>query len=252
MTSQRAFREALLNPAAPVPDGLCDGKGQSAGRRYAVYRNNVTVSLKEAMVTAFPLVRKIIGRQLFDQLATEFVRAHPPRTPLMMAYGAELPRFVENAPAFKHIGYLGDAARLDLAMRASYHAADADPLTAAALSEMEPEDLLQSHFKLALATRILRSPWPLFDIWQYNMVPDAPKPQPVQQDVLITRIDFDPAPLALPAGGADWLAALDAGTPFGAANDLISTRVPEFDLAACLTLALTAQALISPSSKEPK
>ncbi len=53
---QTTLRRAILDPLATVPDGITDDRGRPALRRFAVYRNNVVVSLTEALETAFPVV----------------------------------------------------------------------------------------------------------------------------------------------------------------------------------------------------
>jgi hypothetical protein len=245
MTDQNAFRAALLDPMQPVPDGLIDGADQPAGGRYGVYRNNVVVSLIDAMKAAFPLVRKLIGGQNFDSLVPLYVRAHPPKSPLMMFYGIDFPAFLQAFLPLAHIGYLADAAKIDLGLRMSYHAADVGPFDPSILQTTTPDALMNAHVALAPATQIIKSPWPLFDIWHYNNVDGAPKPSAVAQDILITRPEFDPAPHALPSGAAHWFDAIGEGQSFGKAIETAQTKSPDFDLAAALGIALQTQAFQS-------
>ncbi len=175
---QAMFRRAMLAPDQPVPEGLTDGVGRPAGRRFAVYRNNVAVSLTEALETGFPAIRGLIGEENFKKVAGLYLRAHTPASPLMMQYGADFPQFLSDFQPLSHIGYLADVAQLELALRQSYHAADAAPLDAARLDGLPPERLFAARFTLAPALRLIRSPWPLHAIWAYATQPGAPKPHP--------------------------------------------------------------------------
>ncbi len=242
--SQTEFRAALLDASAPVPNGLLDAGKQPAGRRFSVYRNNVAVSLTEAMQQAFPVISKLLGPQNMDGLSGIFLRQHPPSSPLMMFYGEEFPGFLAGMPQLSHLGYLADIARLELALRHSYHAADSQAVPADALA-VAPEDVLRARLQFAPAMRVIRSEWPIHAIWRYNSEPDAPKPVAQAEDVLITRPEYDPAPHLLPPGGANWIAQLEAGETIGSAFEKTAADTPEFDLGTTLALLLQGGAITS-------
>ena len=240
---QNTFRQALLDPQAPRPAGLADGHGREAGRRFDVYRNNVTVALADALETAFPTIVKLVGAQNFKLLATAYLRQHPPTSPLMMFYGREMPAFLETFGPTKTIGYLPDIARMELALRHSYHAADATPLDATVLQTTPPDTLMASKLALAPATRLIRSKWPIHAIWAFNTLPGAPKPRMAAQDTLILRPDLDPEPHLLPPGGGAFIAALLDQTTFGHAIETATSEDPAFDLSTMLALLLSNNAL---------
>ena len=243
-TSQADFRAAVLDPERAVPHGLTDGSGRPTERRFTVYRNNVTVALMEALRSGFPVLNRLLGAENFDQLARMFARAHPPRSPVMMHYGADMPGFLDGFAPLEHIGYLADVARLELALRRSYHAADATPMDPAHLGSVDPETLMQCRLHLAPAVILVASDWPILDIWRYNTVPDAPKPRSVAQPVLVTRPAFDPAPHALTPAQAQWVQAVLARTTLETAIDQATSCDPEFDLAPLLTLLVQQGALV--------
>ncbi|NOE33289.1 MULTISPECIES: DNA-binding domain-containing protein [unclassified Ruegeria] len=249
--SQSEFRAAMMDASTPVPDGLLDAEAQPAGRRFSVYRNNVAVSLTEAMHQAFPVITKLLGPQNMDGLAGIFLRQHPPSSPLMMFYGEAFPGFLAGMQQLAHLGYLPDIARLELALRRSYHAADSQPAPADALA-VDPEQVMQARLQFAPAMHVIRSDWPIHSIWRFNSEADAPKPQARAEDVLITRPEYDPDPHLLPSGGADWIGHMQNGDTIGAAFEKAAAEAPEFDLGTTLALLLQGGAVTSVTIERPK
>lgn len=239
MTTQTTFHDGLLNPAQPIPDGLTDGQNRPAGRRYGVYRNNVTVSLRDALAEGFPSIVRLIGRDNFDHIARAYLRQTPPTSPLMMHYGAEMPAYLETVEQLAHLPYLADVARIDVAMRQSYHATDSDAIEATALQALDEDTLLKTRFRFAHSLRLLRSKWPAGSIWHYTMR-GGDKPTGTNQDTVILRAEFDPEPHVLGTGAADVLIALQNDAPFGQA---LESAPEDFDLGALLSLLLTQNAI---------
>lgn len=236
--TQNQFRDAILDAAHPVPDGLVDGAGRPAGRRFSVYRNNIAVGLTDALAASFPVIEKLLGEQNFKGVIGIYLRQSLPPTPLIPDYGIDLPEFLAVFPQLSHIGYLADIARLEYALRQSYNAADSTAIDPDALQSLDPEALMAAHFTLAPSLHLIQSPWPIHAIWQMNMQENAPAPPAVAQDVLITRPEFDPAPHLLDTGAATFITALKQGQTLGEAHASTTTTAPEFDLSTALGLLL--------------
>jgi hypothetical protein len=209
--TQADFRAAVLDPGLPVPIGLTDPQGRPAGKRFDVYRNNVAVGLTEALEAGFPVVRKLVGPDFFAAMAGLFLRQHPPASALMMHFGMDLPEFLTNFPPVTHLSYLPDVARIECALRASYHAADALPLLPARLGSLPPERLLAARLTLAPSLRILRSRFSVWSIWSANTHGTALPSYSRAEEFVVLRPEFDPEPHLLPPGAFDFLAALDRG-----------------------------------------
>ena len=179
--SQENFRIALLDPEMARPGGLVDDQGAPAGRRFDVYRNNVTASLTEALEAAFPVLRKLVGEGNFKLLANVYLRKHPPSSPMMMFYGDEMPGFLSDFGPTSQTGYLPDVARLELELRQSYHAGDATLIDPQALQDLSPDRLMAARFEFAPSLKLIQSDWPVYAIWAFNNLPDAPKPEMAAQ-----------------------------------------------------------------------
>lgn len=211
---QAALRRAILDPESATPDGITDAGGRPTQRRFAVYRNNVVVSLTEALEAAFPVVARLVGGEFFRAMAGTFVRAHPPRSPLMMLYGAEFPAFLAAFPPVAHLRYLPDVARLEQALREAYHAADVPPVDPLRLA-LSPAAFAAARLRFAPAVRLIRSAHPIHAIWLAN-TSGGPRPKAAPESVLVTRPALDPVATPL-AGGAAVMQALISGATVGEA-----------------------------------
>lgn len=238
MSAQSLFHAALLDADRDIPSGLIDSAGNVANARFGVYRNTVVVSLRDALTACFPILAKLLGPQNFMQLAGIYRHQYPPKSPLMMFYGDDMPQLLDTFAPLQHIGYLADVARLEIAMRRSYHAADATPIDPAALQQLSAETLTQTVLTFAPATALIQSNWPLYDIWRFNSVADTPAPQAIAQSALITRTQFDPTPHPLTAAQYAWTASVQNGETLGQAYDHATLIEPNFDLSSFLALLL--------------
>lgn len=243
--TQDMFRASLLDAAQPIPEGLIDKDNRPAGSRFNVYRNNVAVSLTEALREGFPIITKLLGQQNMDGLAGLYLRAHPPSSPLMMFYGDAFPDFIAELPQLSHLGYLSDVARLELAMRRAYHAADSAAIDPADLATRAPDVLMATRFTLAPSVQLIQSPWPIHAIWRFNTEEGAPKPAAKAEDVIILRAEFDPLPHLLPVGGGAFVNALLAGSSLGDAHESALNNAADFDPSPILALLLQNGAIVS-------
>lgn len=245
MSDQSAFHAALMDAARPVPEGLRDPAGRPAGKRFDVYRNNVAVSLTRALETGFPVLRKLVGAEFFSAMAGVYLRTHPPTSPLLQQYGQDMPGFLRGFPPAKSLPYLPDIARLELARRRAYHAADCPPFDPARLGALASAELNAARFAFAPACALIRSPHPIWGIWRLNTEAGAPKPQARAENILITRPGFDPVLTPLSAPQAVFVTALMEGQSLSQAL-LRRDAVPgTFDLTQTLGLLLSTAALAS-------
>lgn len=240
---QAEFAKGLLNPATPAPKGVTGPNGRPAGKRYDVYRNNVVVSLTEALASAYPIIRTIVGDEFFDAVAGVYVRKHPPTSPLMIYYGEEFPAFLTRFPPAAHLGYLPDVARVELARRQAYHSSDAKPCSPAKLANLDGSILYDARLVLHPSIRIIWSRYPVFSICRYNSTEDKSPIGEAREITLISRPEAEVMMQNPTEGTATFIESL-LDDPLGVAMDKAKAAQRDFDLAGNLTELLTAGLLV--------
>jgi hypothetical protein len=239
-----AFAPALLDPDRPAPATITRRNGKATTKRYNVYRNNVTVSLINALAAVFPATQCITGVDFFRAVARFHLRATPPTSPLLFEYGRDFPDFIDSYEYAKPMPWLADVARIERAWLDAYHAADAEPLRPQALACLPPERLANTVLIPHPATRIVRSRFPAVSIFTANRTngPVSHVEATEPEDALVTRPGLEVFVRHLPPGGAEFLSRLIAGEPLGTAAAEALAHSPAFELAANIAGMLKAGA----------
>lgn len=229
-----AFVPALLDPEHETPATVVGPNQKAAVKRYNVYRNNVTVSLIDALAAIFPATERITGVEFFRAMARFHVRATPPASPLLFEYGRDFPAFIERYLYAQSMPWLADVARIERAWLDAYHAADIEPLRPQALASIPPERLADVVFVEHPAARVVCSEFPAVSIFAANRseAPVDPIDAVEPQDALITRPGFEVVVRHLPPGGAIFLERLISRATLGQAAASALEASASFDLAA--------------------
>jgi hypothetical protein len=237
----------LLKPGREAPALVCGPAGKAAAKRFAIYRNNVTVSLIDALAAVYPAVQRITGVEFFRAMARFHVRETPPSSPLLFEYGRDFPAFIAHCPYAGAMPWLADVARVERAWLDAYHAVDATPLAPAQLAAVAPKRLSELVFTPHPAARVVRSPFPAVTIFAVNRdsAPVARIDASAAEDALITRAEFDVVVRHLPPGGAVFATCLMAGRPLGDAAALALDASSDFDIASNIAGLIEAGAFTS-------
>lgn len=238
------FASALLDAGQPAPAFLTSATGINDPRRFAVYRNNVTVSLINALRSNFPSIERLVGEEFFAAMAHAYSTANPPRSRLMFEYGADFPQFLETFEPVQPYPYLADVARLEIFWRQAFHEADAPVLDGAVLASIAQDDFPHLTFIRHPATRMLASRHAAGSIFVANR--KAAEPAAIDpssaQTVLVTRPFYDCEVRILESGADEFFSGLLDGDSVRAAVEAAFTISPKFDLPAAIAMLIASGA----------
>lgn len=252
MSAQPDFATALLTDDVDCPPGLTAWNQSDPAQRFAVYRNNVIVSLIDALADTYPVTQELVGEEFFRGMARLYARARPPRAPMLTFYGNDLPAFIETFPPAQAVPYLADVARLEMLRVKAYHAADAASLEMEQLAGLlaDEKQLAQSRFSLHPSIGLLKSNYAVVSLWAAHQTSDI--------DAALSRVDPHSAESALvlragleveisriPLGATRFIEQLQQGIAFGLAAEKGLAADDEFDLAGILGVLIRGGALCS-------
>lgn len=233
---------ASLRDGVPPP-GMTAGRPEETARRLAVYRNNVAVSLTEALRAHFPVVAQLVGDACFAALARLFAAGRLPPSPVLAEWGETFPAFLEGLPALADYPYLADVARIEHARLQAFHAADAPAIDPARLGEADPGRL---RLHLHPSVTLLRLAHPAVSIWAAHQPGAARSPIPPGPEtaLILRERSLAISVRRLGPGDAALIGELRQGKPLLAAAAAARAADPAHDPRPCLLQLMTAGALV--------
>lgn len=211
---QAAFSASIADAELSTPHGVV-----ATTERFSIYRNNVAVSLNEALGQTFPVVKILVGEEFFAGMAQIYVQQNKPTSPLLMEYGDTFGAFIAAFPPAASIPYLADIARLEYAWLCAYHAANAEPAAIDILSAI-PENALDTiTFKLHPSLHLMTSDWPVASIWQVHQesaAPDLSSLKATPEYIMIVRPELDVQVSSVSEASHAFADALRGGMTLGA------------------------------------
>jgi hypothetical protein len=192
-------------------------------RRYAIYRNNMFLSLTAHLRAIFPVTERLGDERFFAYAAHQFILSAPPRASRLVVYGAAFPHFLSRFPACRHAPILAEMAALEWAIHGA--------LTSAQLPFIELAEMTgASTFNLQPSLRFVLSRWPVLGLWAHQSERQQALPRRTSR-IAVVRHDDDIRFFELtPARFAFWR-SLTQGRGIEAAAARALARDARFNLA---------------------
>ncbi|TBW38759.1 DUF2063 domain-containing protein [Siculibacillus lacustris] len=250
---QAAFAAALIDTERPPPEGLIGRDGGPVARRFAVHRAARLAGLIGALEVRHPVVARLVGDAFFTAMAQAFVAAHPPASPLLLAWGDDLPAFLGRFRPSARIPYLADVARLESAWARAHHAAEAVALTPAALDALAPPDRQAATIVAHPSVGLVASDHPVVSIWLAHRRDGDPQPPAawVGEAALVVRPEAEVRVHRLTPGAHALAAALLAGASVAAATAAAKAADESCDADAALADLVQFGAVTGFTSADP-
>ena len=136
--------------------------------RLNVYRNNVTVSLVDALCDIFPVTQTLVGDEFFRASAQVYLENNQPKSPIISEYGSNFSDFIRHFEPAKSLAYLADLAALEYAMLTLTHSEEYETLDHESVSNAFSAADDPSTLKLNIppTTQILASPFAIGSLYR--------------------------------------------------------------------------------------
>jgi hypothetical protein len=190
-TTERALRASAaathLKPGR-LETVLLPSRTLTAAQRIAIYQEMYPLRMRDALASDYPGLEHFLGEK-FRDFVTAYTNAHPSRGYTLNRLGDHVPSFLGRQGRLKPRAFLGNLARLELAITEAFDSRQASVLQAKEFEGIPPAQLGRSRLVTVPSLRLVELSW---NAGEYlDTVRDEnhrhPKPRKSQSFVAIVR-----------------------------------------------------------------
>lgn len=214
---QGDFQDYLLRGAGAIDAHVAGTARVPVSVRLEIYAGAYRARLAEALASTYSALAKLLDAD-FAALAHAYVSTHDSSFFNIRDYGGELADFLARDATYAEVPLLSELARFEWAMTFAFDAADAAPLSVAALGAVPAERWAQLRFTPHPSLVRLALNWNAPQIWQALTSEHERPPAEFASratEWLIWRKGLTSYFRSLDAAEARALDALRGGAPFG-------------------------------------
>jgi hypothetical protein len=186
--------------------------------RLRVYSDAYRLRLIEALQSNYPMLHQVLGDEVFEQLASGYIAAHPSTFKSIRWFGNQLGSYLAASEDWSQHAWLEEFAQWEWAVTMAFDAANAGPLDPSSLSSVDPEDWPQLRFELHPSVHRMQLDWniaAMFKCLVADEMPPEPELNASRSDWLIWRRGLATQYRGLEAPEAFALELLAGGGTFG-------------------------------------
>jgi len=200
----------------------------SARERVEIYANAYFYRVLDVLKEDFPATLGVVGETNFHNLITSYLIEYPPTEPGIQHAGRHLPGFVRTHPLRERWPFIADLARLERCTIEVFHGPDVEPLGAAAMRAVAPDDWPGIRLRTHPNLRILELDWRV-DMVLRAVADGEPWKEPARERVaiMVWRRDLKVQYRELERGECAALTLAQNGAAFAAMCDAIVAEVGE-------------------------
>lgn len=225
---QADFQAYLLdaNKGAAFKKQIVNDKKVGVKKRLGIYYDAYRLRIIEALATAYPNLKKLLGDDLFDKTARSYIDLYPSTFRNMRWVGDKMAQHLQKS--LPQYPIAAELATFEWGLSLAFDAEDAPMLTLQDLAQIAPENWGGLRFQFTPAVQLLSPKMNVLRIWQALNVDEAPpKIAQIDEPYVVWRKDLNSHYRSLEAAEYAAIKQMMAGASFGDLCETMQTIVGE-------------------------